>query len=520
MIIAHTRVMAFEHRTSRRRLLLGAGATLGLPMLLRLPLARAREAVFALGVASGAPTASGVVLWTRLVAPQLPARVPVRWHLAHDERFERIAARGETDAVAAAAHSVHVELQGLESARAYWYRFEALGQQSVVGRTRTAPAPGAAVARLKLALASCQRWDHGHFAAWRDVVAAAPELVCFVGDYLYEYATSARASVPRRHAGGPLVTLADYRARYAQYRSDVLLQAAHAACPWIVIWDDHEVQNDYAGERGAEDAAGFAARRRAGYQAWWEHMPVPAAWVPSQGAARIHGRLDWGLLARLQWIDNRQFRDPQACTAAGRSGLVRPRECPSLAEPARSLLGAGQEAWLAEGWSTQRPWNLLVQQTLMARASREPLAPGGAGGRFWNDGWDGYPAARQRLLAVLQERRIAGAVVLGGDMHEHFVADLKADFDDERAPPVATEFCGTSVSSRGGALARSEALLRHNPHLRFAGGEVRGSVLIELDARTLSADLRRVADVNDPASAVDSAARFVVDASRPGAERA
>jgi len=482
---------------------------------------------FALGVASGSPTASSVVLWTRLSGDMAEAEVPVAWEVAADERFTQIVARGEEPARAADAHSVHLEVRGLQPARDYWYRFSALGQRSATGRTRTAPAPGAAVERLEFAIASCQRWDHGHWAAWRDAAAhpsgRALDLVLFLGDYIYEYGSPPGAV--RAHEGGAVSTLEGYRARYAQYKSDPLLQAAHAACPWIVIWDDHEVENDYAGLQGERLQPEFAARRAAAYQAWWEHMPLPPSLRPAGGVATIHGRLDWGHLARLHWIDTRQFRDPQLCPPPGRGGsaTVRLRDCPALVQQAeRTLLGAAQERWLAEGWSTAHPWNLLAQQTLMARFTREAVGtdPATLQGRYWTDGWDGYPGTRRRLLSVLAERRVPNAVVLGGDVHANYVAELRVDADDPhpgRSPLVATEFCGTSISSRGSAQSAVDAALRHNPHIRHGRSEQRGYVRFMLTRERLEADLRGVANPADAASVVASSARFVVEAGRVGA---
>ena len=498
---------------------------------------------FALGVASGSPTAESVVLWTRLSGELEAAEVPVAWELAADEAFKQIVARGSEPARATDAHSIHLQVRGLEPARWYWYRFSALGQQSAAGRTRTAPAPDAAVPKFDFAIASCQRWEHGHWAAWRDVAAPAsgnsPDLVLFLGDYIYEYA-SAHTGV-RTHHQREARTLDSYRERYALYKSDALLQAAHAACPWIVIWDDHEVENDYAGLQSQGLDPQFAARRAAAYRAWWEHMPLPTSLRPSAdagGTALIHGRLDWGSLARLQWVDGRQFRDPQPCPALGYGGsaTVRASECPSLREPSRSLLGAAQERWLAEGWSRAHPWNLLAQTTLMARFSTEPVGapaatapgppgtsdtPGGdapqGGGRYWTDGWDGYPAARRRLLSALAERQVPGAVVLSGDVHAHYVAELRVDADDPRSPRVASEFCGTSISSRSWDQRSVDAALKLNPHVIHGRSNQRGTVRFTLQRDRLEADLRAVADVRDAASAVGSQARFVVEAGRIGA---
>jgi len=470
---------------------------------------------FELGVASGHPRPDGIVLWTRLTGDALPPRVEVAWELAHDEAFTRIAARGIEWAEADWAHSVHAEPGGLESGRWYWYRFRALGQQSMTGRTRTAPAPDAA-ATLAAAVASCQRWDHGHYAAWRHLAQQPLDLVLFVGDYIYEYAS--RPGVVRRHEGGLLRTLADYRERYAQYKRDPALQAAHAAAPWLMVADDHEVENDYAGTAETTPiGAEMRTLRAAAYQAWWEHLPFPKSLRPQGAAMRMHGHCDWGRLARIHLLDGRQHRDVQACPPLLRSSgsnTVMRADCPALEEPSRTLLGAGQERWLAEGWSLDRPWNLVAQQTLMARHTSH------RDGRFWTDGWDGYPAARRRLLSTVAERRVPGVVVLGGDVHAHYAADLKVEWDDPRAPVVASEFCGTSISSNGRPQRSIDAAMALNPHLHYGRSDQRGYVALTVGEKSLQARLMAVADVEDPASMVNEAARFVVDAARPGPQRA
>ena len=468
---------------------------------------------FELGIASGHPGPAGMVLWTRLTGPDLPDRVNVRWELARDERFTDIAARGIEVAVAADAHSVHAEPADLAPGRRYWYRFEALGQRSAVGRTRTAPAADAATT-LRFAIASCQRWDHGHYAAWRHMAGEDLDLVMFLGDYIYEYASPPGAV--RAHEGLLTRTLEQYRARYAQYKRDPALQAAHAAFPWLLVWDDHEVDNDYANLQSQSLESDFASRRAAAYQAYWEHMPFPKASRPRGPDMRIVGRHDWGRLARIHALDDRQYRDPQACPRPGRGGsnTVKLKDCPALLDPKRSLLGDAQERWLADGWDLRRPWNLLAQQTLMARFSWG--APGD--GPYWTDGWDGYAPSRNRLLQTVRDRKVPGVVVLGGDVHAHYVADLKADYDDERSPVVASEFCGTSITSKGLAQERIAAALPHNPHLRYARGDQRGYVAFELDERTLRARLMAVTQPDDPTSAVGVAARFAVEAGRPGAQ--
>jgi alkaline phosphatase D len=505
-----------EPRGLRRRLLQGTTALAFAPWLLRH--ARAADVPrFALGIASGQPHADGMVLWTRLTGPELPERVAVQWEIARDEAFTDIAARGEEAAEASWAHSVHAEPAGLAPARWYWYRFRALGQQSAVGRTRTAPAPGDAAGSLNFVITSCQRWDVGHYAAWRDIAADSLDLVMFLGDYIYEYATSSKAVRPLE--GGHVRTLAQYRARYATHKSDPALQAAHASAPWLLVWDDHEVGNDYANLQGQDLEPDFRAQRAAAYRAYWEHMPFPKALRPVDENMRITGRLDWGRLARIHLIDDRQYRDPQVCPKPGRGGsnTVALKDCPALLDPKRTLLGAEQEQWLAQGWDLARPWNLLAQQTLMARCSwTDPGPPGSGAGTYWTDGWDGYPAARKRLLDAVAQRQVPGVVVLGGDVHSHFVADLKADYDDPASRVIASEFCGTSITSLGLPQARLDAARGFNPHLHYARSDRRGYVRFALDAKRLQAQLRVVDDALDPASGVSTAARFIVDAARPG----
>jgi alkaline phosphatase D len=511
----------------KRRTLLATSPALcawiaGVPAYL--PHARAAdEPRFALGVASGEPTPNGLVLWTRLMGPGLPSDepVPVQWEVAEDEAFTRIAARGTELADAAWAHSVHAEPSGLQAGRSYWYRFTALGQRSPIGRTRTAPAPDAG-AKLRLIIASCQRFDMGYYSAWRHAAAWQPDLILFLGDYIYETATPATGRV-RRHAGGYVQSLAQYRARYAQYKGDPDLQAAHACAPWMPIWDDHEVDNDYAGLQGQRLQADFANQRRSAYQAYWEHMPLPHRLKPDLGtpgaSMNLYRRADWGRLARLHLLDDRQYRDAQVCPRAGRGGsntVVR-IDCPELEQAHRTLLGAAQEQWLAQGWDEQRRWNLVGQQTLMSRWSwSDPHGPGR--GTYWTDGWDGYPHARKRLLQSLVDRKIRNAVVLGGDVHGNYVGNLQLDYDSLFAKVVASEFCGTSITSYGGSPERVVAAHRHNPHMRHARIDERGFMAFEIDDKALIGHLFVVDNIEDPASGARVVARYAVDPHQPGVQ--
>ena len=497
----------------RRRLLQGAASLCFAPSVLRFALA-ADVQRFALGIASGQPQPSGMVLWTRITGADLPDQVDVSWELARDEAFQQIAARGIETAQAAWAHSVHAEPSGLEPGRRYWYRFTALGQQSPAGRTATAPAADAN-ATLNFAIASCQRWDAGHFAAWRHMAQEDLDVVMFLGDYIYEYAS--RPDAIRRHEGLVANTLASYRARYATYKSDPALQAAHACAPWLVVWDDHEVDNDYANLQSQMLEVNFERRRAAAYQAYWEHMPFPKSARPRGADMRITGRLDWGTLARIHLLDDRQYRDPQACPKAGRGGAttVMQKACADLTDPKRTLLGVEQEQWLTDGWDSTRPWNLVAQQTLMARYSWRD--PSDGDGQYWTDGWDGYAASRNRLLGTVADKKLKGVVVLGGDVHSNYVADLKANFDDEKSAVVATEFCGTSITSAALPQDRIDAARQFNPHVRYGRGDQRGYMRFALDAKQLHVQLRVVDDAVNINSNISTAAQFQVEAARPGA---
>jgi alkaline phosphatase D len=508
-------------RFDRRSFLLAATAALAAPRLWARPAFAAYP--FTLGVASGAPLPGGMVLWTRLAPDPLnggglpPVAIEVRWEVARDEGFRDIALHGRALAEPQHAHSVHIEAEGLEPARWYWYRFMAGDAVSATGRTRTAPAAGAAVDRLRFAFASCQQYEQGFYAAHRHMAAEDLDLVVFLGDYIYESSWGSRHV--RKHDTPEPQTLEQYRNRYARYKSDPDLQRCHAAFPWLVTWDDHEVDNDYANDRSEDLDPDFLVRRAAAYQAYWEHMPLRRSAMPNGPHMQLYGRHDFGGLARFHVLDGRQYRDHQACPRLGRGGsnVVDELKCPSRLEPQRTLLGREQESWLYAGFSGSRAkWNIVAQQLLMAQTDRKP----GPERQFWSDGWDGYPAARARLLQAIAERRPANPLVIGGDVHFNCVADLKVDFDDPSAPVVATEFCGTSITSQGPAQARLDVLRPENPHVRFASSEKRGYAVLELSEKRCLAELRVIDNEKIADSPVSTLSRFIVEDGRAGAETA
>jgi alkaline phosphatase D len=514
----------------RRRVLQLAAATAGTLWLPRASWAQPRfpSNPFALGVASGSPTHDSVVLWTRLVAPdQQLGAATVRWEIADDDRFARIVQRGEAQALPELAHSVHVEVPGLAPDRWYFYRFMAGDAVSATGRTRTFPAPQATMARLRVAYASCQRWEHGYFSAYRHMREENLDAVLFLGDYIYEYAGAANAV--RTPPGGWVTTLDGYRARYALHRGEPEVQAMHAECPWIVTWDDHEVQNDYAGltaGNSGPEVPDFAARRVAAYQAFYEHMPVRASSLTravsglmAGAETRLYSQQRIGTLASLVVLDDRQYRDAQVCNRGGKLGssYVDPAECAAWNDPARTLLGTAQEAWLDTAFrASNQGWTLVAQQTLFGQRDARP----GPGQSLWNDGWDGYAAARGRFSDALQRNRVANPVLLGGDVHENWVGHVKADYARADSAVIGVEFCGTSITSRSGGNARIPEKLAENPHFVFADSERKGYGVVELTPQRLTTSLRVVDDVTRRDTKIETLARFTVEAGRPRVERA
>ena len=527
MSIAAQHRRRFLDHLSRRAAALALSGLFGAGSARSTPAARgatwaAGHYPFTLGVASGMPRPDSVAIWTRL-APQphaphggLPeAAVEVGWEVAEDEAFSRRLRRGTAIARLADAHSVHVQVDGLRSGATWFYRFTAGDAVSPVGRTRTAPAFDAKVPRLRLALASCQHYEQGSFAAHREIAGRDLDLVLFVGDYIYE-SSPPRLRV-RLHEGPTPFTLDAYRARHATYKLDADLQAAHAAHPWLLTWDDHEVENDYAGAVSSSGmtAAAFLVRRAAAYKAYFEHMPVAPTLAPQAAAMRIHDRCAWGDLAELWTLDNRQFRDPAACDPA-RPGPPA-SACAALDEAARSRFGMAQEDWLADSLATSAcRWKLLGQGSQISTGRiGAALAP-----RINLDGWDGYPAARRRLLQAIAQRRGGDVLCLGGDVHRNVAAQLRLDPSDPRSPVVASEFVCTSISSRAAVAPNLAPMRDANPDIVHARGDERGYALIEIDRERASCEFRSTASPATEGARLGTQARFTIEAGGRRLERA
>lgn len=458
---------------------------------------------FTLGVASGDPTSSGAVLWTRLApVPADPTRlgslpIGVGYRVATDGAMRNIVRRGIAVAPAELAHSVHVELDGLRSGRDYFYQFDLRGEESPVGHFRTAPAAHELVRELKFAVATCQDWPSGYYTAYRDMVQQDLDLVLHLGDYTYEYGIGANGRgipVPAGFAE-ETVDLRTYRLRHTLYKLDPDLQAAHAKFPFAVIWDDHEVQNDYSGlaPEYAAPSPEFTARRAAAYQAWYEHMPVRLAGPELlRGELRIYRDLPFGRLANFILLDDRQYRTDNPC---GDGEALR---CEEAVEGDYTMLGKRQEQWL-EGRLRRSGarWNVIGQQLLVAELEHASIMDE----LYWNDAWDGYPLARQRLLEDIVSSGVDNPVVVTGDWHSTFVNDLELDFKDPKSPAVATEFVTPAITTGGDGTPYGpyyRPMIPYNPHIKYYEGDRRGYFKGTVREARLDMELRFVTSVEDP----------------------
>jgi len=519
--------MTFDlNRRQALRLLAGVAAA---PLVLRYGSALANVATpFTLGVASGDPWPDGFVIWTRLSTLPLfpgneyalPASIPVDWEVGLDEHFQRIAQRGRTQALAINGHAVHVQLHGLQPGREYWYRFIALGERGPTGRALTLPALNAKVDHLRLGVASCAHYERGLFSAYRHMADERPDLVLFLGDYIYEYTNAPGTQGLARSYGAPEATdLAGYRYRYALHKTDPDLQQLHAAAPWIATWDDHEVQDDYSGVSSKDPGvtlAAFQQRRAAAYQAFLENMPLRRPPLGSNGSPQIYRRFTYGDLAAIPVLDGRQYRSRQPCYQAPNfgKGHMELSSCVDLSDPKRTLLGFEQERWLYDGLRrSDSRWNLLAQDLLVAplRAER----PGTDGARYWTDSWDGFQAARGRLIDNLRDSRVANPVVLSGDYHSFWANHLYERPEDPESKLVAAEFVGTSITSNGPSYEAVQSILPANPQIRFYDSRPRGYLSLDLTPERLAVKMQAISDRLDPNATVSTLKHFVVESGSP-----
>ncbi|MFF2196828.1 alkaline phosphatase D family protein [Streptomyces sp. NPDC058157] len=448
----------------RRTVVLAAAATAALaPIALGATTARAAESgpAFLHGVASGDPLPDGVLLWTR-VTPT-PEAVPgsgagpdtaVGWEVAEDKAFSSVVARGSVTASAASDHTVKVDVRGLRPHTPYWYRFTAGAAVSPVARTLTAPAADAATAGVRFGVVSCSNWESGYFSAYRHLAARTDlDAVLHLGDYIYEYKTgeypAAKYVVRQHEPKNEIITLADYRTRHGQYKTDRDAQAMHAAHPIVAIWDDHEFA-DNAWSGGATNhtpgtEGDWAARAAAAKQAYFEWMPVRASI-----AGTVYRRLRFGSLADLHLLDLRSFRSEQVKAGSG-----------AVDDPERTITGRAQLDWLKAGLAgSTATWKLVGTSVMISPVAfgslpaqvLQPLThllglPDG-GLAVNTDQWDGYTDDRKELLGHLKDRNIKNTVFLTGDIHMAWANDVPVNMATyPGSGTVGTEFVVTSVTS-------------------------------------------------------------------------
>ncbi|WP_010531341.1 alkaline phosphatase D family protein [Lentibacillus jeotgali] len=478
---------------------------------------------FSLGVASGDPLPDSIVLWTRLAPKPLegggaPSRnIPVHWELASDEGFHNIVQRGTTIARPELAHSVHVEVERLQPDTVYYYRFKAGDEYSQVGRTKTVPAHNASVSSLTFAFASCQQYEHGYYTAYKHMANEDLDLVFHLGDYIYEYGPNEYVSGSgnvRTHKGPEIMTLGDYRNRHAQYRTDEDLQAAHAAFPWVVTWDDHEVENNYADttpEKG-QSVEEFVQRRIAAYQAYYEHMPLRKSSMPHGTDMQLYRNFSYGNLANFYVLDTRQYRSDQA------NGDNSSPQTEESLDPSRTLLGDKQEGWLLDELdNSQSDWNVLAQQIFFSERNygespNDPL--------YSMDAWDGYTPARQRITDFAANKKMDNLIVLTGDVHASWASNLMADFKDLQSRILGAEFVGTSITSGGNGAderADTDRILEQNEHIKFFN-DYRGYVRCQVTPTQWKTDYRVLPYVTKPGAAISTRASYIYKKDQNGLE--
>lgn len=455
------------------------------------------------------------------------ADTAVRWEVAEDKDFARVVAQGTTVAKAASDHTVKADVRGLSPATTYWFRFSAGdGARTVspAGRTRTAPAAGAATPGVRFGVVSCANWEAGYFSPYRHLAARADlDAVLHLGDYIYENAIDAMGGVRNVPVAAELrpepMNLVQYRNRHALHRFDPDLIAAHQAHPFALVWDDHEVEDNWAGDKSKadnepdQDPAVFRERAAAAFQAYYEHLPLRLPNKPNGFQARMYRRLRYGRMATFHILDTRLFRDDQPCGDGTKSG------CDERLTPGRTILGPEQEQWLYNGLGrSDTTWNMISQQIPVTQVDTDP----GPGQSFVMDFWDGYVDARRRLFKQLTDRSVSNPVVLTGDMHRHLAANLKQDFDDPGSPTLGVEFVGSSISTTkdGMDLDPSGAkLLAANDHIKFTNFQ-RGYVRCSLTREQCRADFRILPYVTTPGAPVSTRTSYVTEAGHPGLQQA
>jgi alkaline phosphatase D len=516
-------------RNLRRREFLIASAAAGLTVagpINHAALARARKAPiasagrFAHGVASGFPSPKAITLWTRVSDLDRSSRVTLE--VATDPHFRHVVHRAQPTADKNRDFTVHTRVAGLKPSHEYHYRFHTKHKNSRVGTFRTLP-PADSDQQLRIGFYSCQSYEAGYYTALAGLAKEKDlDLVLCLGDYIYEHhyypGPDARLDRTGKNKDGDVQTLAEYRQKYRFYQTDKDLQALHAAYPFVTIWDDHEVEDNYAGSSadskqsdptlensGYPRRVPFGERRKNGYKAFFEAMPR----MPAKGNV-IYGSIQLGKMAELYLTDERQYRDPQPCQDV----LLTP--CPDDLKPGRTYLGAKQKAWLKGAVPKSKArWNLLASETMMMALDSSP------GSHANQDQWDGYSAEREEILTQFHAKKVRNLVVLSGDIHT-FIAGNLTTTGEQSGTPVGTELVGGSVTSLGlpeetGFPASTLEALRKSadPHTIYADFEKRGYCVVTVKKNELLGEFKAVGTTQQPHSPTRSLAKFKVESGKP-----
>jgi alkaline phosphatase D len=475
---------------------------------------------FQLGIAAGDPLPDGFVIWTRL-APRplepdhgMPSQpMAVNWEVATDAGFRTVVRSGEAVARPELGHAVHVEVSGLEPARPYFYRFTAGRERSGVGRAKTTPVVGSALAQARFGIVGCQAYESGYYTAHRKIAAEDLDFIFCYGDYIYEgrgnriYGGMNPQENLRVHLGGEVYTVTDYRQRYAQYKMDTDLQASHASAAWFTVWDDHEIDNNWVTDldQDGTDPAIFALRQAAAMQAYYEHMPLRRSSFPRGSAMQLYRRAQYGDLLDLNLLDTRQYRTDQPCEDRFNSS------CEGINDRNAQVLGEAQEAWLLNNLNrSEATWKALAQQIMVMDLDRNPGEDRGVN----TDSWAGYSVPRARLLSHIRDRRIDNVVVLTGDEHQNYAGELHIDGHNPDGAPIATEFVATSISSGGDGQdqrADQENFLRANPQLKFRNSQ-RGYVVCDITKERWQTEFKVLDQIHDRNGVLSTRATFAVEA--------
>jgi len=507
---------------SRRSLMLGLGAggvalgsvgpALADPVFAEYP--------FQLGIAAGDPTPDGFVIWTRL-APRpfeigngMPtAPVPVKWEVATARGFgDAVVRSGEAVARPELAHAVHVEVEGLEPNREYFYRFSSGRERTPFGRAVTAPAVGTPVARARFGVVGCQAYEQGFYTANRKAAEEQLDFIYCYGDYIYEgrgnrtyTGSGGTIENPRQHFGGEIYSLDDYRRRYAQYKMDADLQSAHASTAWYCTWDDHEIDNNWVSalDQDGTDPAVFMLRQQAAMQAWYENMPVRRSAFPRGSALQLYRHATWGSLLDLNFLDTRQYRTDQPCNDSWA------QNCAAVDAAEAQVLGEAQEQWLYRNLDQSRArWNVLAQQVMVMDLDRREGSEVG----YNLDTWAGYRIPRSRLVRRIRDRRIQNVIVLTGDEHQNYAGEIHLDGRNPEGAPIASEFVTTSISSSGDGVDQrpdGRRIQADNAFLKFNNAQ-RGYVVCDVTPERWQTEFKVLDKVSDKGGTLTTRAKYAV----------